>query len=62
MEQLNKALTFSKDRGLTTGLSVWIPMTPIFASTPALEVWVSVLVTTLMVIATTLLDTTLEVE
>lgn len=62
MEQLNKALVFSKGRGLTTGLSVWMPMAHIVAFTHILEVRVSAVVKAPSMIADNIPGITPEVK
>lgn len=62
MEQLNKALAFSKEQGLTNGFFVRMPMGPVDASTTTSEVQVPVIVTTPMMTSTTISGTTLGVE
>lgn len=59
--QLQKALTLANDHGLTTGLPVRIPTTPIVASTPALEAQMPVAVVSPLEVEITILITTGEI-
>lgn len=59
--QLRKALVLANDQGLTTGLSVWVPVTPVVSSTSASEAQMSTVVVNLEVVDNTILITFLEV-